>query len=480
MRRADLALVAALALGGCATAPRLSLPAVPVADEFKHGAAWRAAQPGDHLPRGEWWRDFGDPLLDELIVRADADAPTLAGAVARIDRATANARIARAGQYPSLDAWASASREDDPVSGSIGRNVAGGALSYEIDLWGRARSEASAGEAEAAAAAADMQSVRLSLHAAIAESYIVLRALDAEQALLDRTAAAYVRADQLIRTRYEGGIASGVDVSRSAAQLASVRARREILAGERASIENAIAVLVGSAPSAFTIPQGTELPRLPAITPGFPSLLLERRDDVARAERRLAAANARIGAARAALFPTLSLGLGGGLQANGAPLLGAPVVFWALGPLAAALNLFDGGRRRAQVDVREAEYRELAASYRETVLNAFREVEDALARASALARQEQALAVAAQASARSEELAFDRYRDGAADYLEVLTAQAAALDSEQAYLEVQSRRRREAVTLVRALGGGWQASVRADLASTSGVLQRTGSTPELR
>ena len=213
MRRADFVLVAALALGGCATAPPLSRPVVPVGDQFKHGAAWKAAQPGDHLPRGEWWRDFGDPLLDELIARANADAPTLAAAVARLDRAAAQARAANAGRYPSLDARASTLREDDPAGGSVGRTGAGAALSYEIDLWGRVRSAAIASEADAAAAIADLESVRLTLHAAIAESYFSLRAIDAEEALLRHTAEAYERADRLIRTRYDGGIASGVDAN---------------------------------------------------------------------------------------------------------------------------------------------------------------------------------------------------------------------------------------------------------------------------
>lgn len=455
MRRADFILVAAFALGGCATTAPLAVPVVPVADEFKHGAAWKAAHPGDHLPRGTWWRDFGDASLDELIARADAGAPSLAAAIARLDRATAQARVASAGRYPSLDARASTIRENDRAAGDVGTTVVGAALSYEIDLWGRARSEAMAGEAEAAAANADMESVRLTLHAAIAESYLVLRALDAEEALLRRTAEAYLRADRLIRTRYEGGIASGVDVSRSAAQLARVGARVEILGGDRAVVENAIAVLIGATPSSFTIQPSAELPAFPAVTPGLPSSLLERRADVARAERRLEAANARIGAARAALFPILTLGLDGGVQAGGTALLGAPATFWALGPLVAVLDLFDGGRRRAELDIREAEYRELAAGYRHTVLDAFRDVEDSLGRAAALSRQEQELELAAEAAARSEELALDRYRDGAADYLEVITAQTAALEAEQAYLSVQFQRRREAVMLVRALGGGW-------------------------
>ena len=464
MPRAKWALAAAVILGGCATSPPLAVPSTPITGEYKHGAAWQAAQPGDHLPRGEWWRGFGDATLDALIERIDGESPTLTAAVARLDRATAGARVARAGLMPSIDLRGAASRERLSAGRPIGpgvpvtadQYVLGATLGYELDLWGRVRSDVRAGEAEAAAAAADLMSIRLSLEAAVADNYLRLRGLDAQQALLDRTVAAYTKADNLIRTRYDGGIASGVDISRSQTQLSSARARAEAIAAERAAVENAIAVLVGAMPSAFALPVAQGLPAMPRVTPGLPSTLLERRPDVARAERRLIAANARIGAARGALFPSLTLGLTGGFQATGLPVLSAPTSYWALGPLAAVFNLFDGGRRRAQVDVREAEYQEIAADYRQTVLDAFREVEDSLARSTALERQERELSEAARAASRTEALALDRYRDGASDFLDVVTAQTAALEAQQAYIDAQSQRRREAVTLVRALGGGVQ------------------------
>lgn len=237
-------------------------------------------------------------------------------------------------------------------------------------------------------------------------------------------------------------------------QLSSARARAAAIAGERAGIEDEIAVLVGALPSTFSIPRADAMPALPAVTPGLPSDLVERRPDVAEAERKLNAANARIGVARAALFPAITLGLGGGFQAKAAPLLSAPTGFWALGPLSTVLNLFDGGRRRAQVDIRKADYDELAANYRQTVLGAFRDVEDALANAAALAGQENELHSAARSAARTEGLALERYRDGASDYLDVVTAQTASLDAQQAYLDVEVARRRAAVQMVRALGGG--------------------------
>jgi outer membrane protein, multidrug efflux system len=453
VRRAKWLLVPVLALAGCATTPPLEVPTPTASAEFKHGAAWHAVQPGDHLPRGEWWRDFGDPQLDALISRIDATSPTLAAAVARYDRAAATARMNRSGLLPSIDARGAVSREGRADGQSISQYVLGAALGYEIDLWGRVRSEVRAGNADAAAAAADIQSVGLSLRAAVADHYMRLRGLDAQLKLLERTVATYRRADELIRIRHEGGLASGIDRSRSQTQLSNARARREALVAERASTENAIAVLIGDVPSQFSIPVADAIPVLPAVTAGVPSALLERRPDVAQAERRLIAANARIGASRAALFPVVQLGLAGGVQATGASILSAPTSYWALGPLAAMFDIFDGGRRRAQVDVRRAEYREIAAQYRDTVLDAFREVEDALAVSTSLAAQERERHTAAEAAQRSEALALDRYQDGAADYLEVLTAQTAALDAQQALIDVVVARRRAAIAMVRALGG---------------------------
>ena len=457
MRRAEWPLVAAIALAGCATTPPLEVPTPPQPAEYKHGAAWQAVQPGDHLPRGEWWRDFGDPQLDALMARIDQSSPTLAAAVARFDRAAASLRMTRSGLLPSIDAQGTVSRDSHATRQgereTVSQYVLGAALGYEIDLWGRVRSEVRAGNADAAAAAADIESVGLSLKAAVADHYLRLRGIDAQLALLERTVAAYLRADELIRIRHEGGLVSGIDRSRSQVQLSNARARREALVAERAATENAIAVMVGDVPSQFSIPALDGLPTLPAVTAGLPSALLERRPDVAQAERRLIAANARIGAARAALFPAIRLGLAGGVQATGASILSAPTSYWALGPLAAMFDLFDGGRRRAQVDVRRAEYREVAAQYRDTVLDAFREVEDALALSASLAAQELERHRAAEAAERTERLALDRYQDGAADYLEVFTAQTAALEAQQAHIDVVVARRRAAIAMVRALGG---------------------------
>jgi len=465
MRRVSLSVFAVLLLAGCSMAPPLEIPAMRVADSYKYGAQWSEANPADHRPRGEWWRGFGDPVLDDLIARADRGNPGLAAAVARLDRAETEARLAGADLYPTFDASAAASRQRLSAGRPIGpgipvtadQYVLGGALGYEINLWGRVRDQVAASEAEAEAEAANLASVRLSLLAALADTYFQLRGLDRETALLRDTVEAYGAADELIRIRHEGGIASGVDRSRSQTQLANARARLRAISGRRAALENRIATLVGIMPADFAIASAETSGALPAVAPGLPSTLLERRPDIARAQRRLIAANARIGVARAAMFPRIDLAIMGGFQASGTPLLSAPTGYWALGPLSAVLSLFDGGRREAREDISEAEYRVLAAGYRETVLGACREVEDALANGATLADEEAERDRAAQAAARGEELALNRYRDGAANYLEVVTAQTAALEAQQALIAVQMGRRREAVTLIRALGGGMNA-----------------------
>ncbi|MFD1104472.1 efflux transporter outer membrane subunit [Sphingobium olei] len=452
-----------IASAGCSLQPDRAPPEIAVPPAFKHDGPWRNANPSDREVRGSWWEAFGDPLLNDLVVRIDAANPTLEAALANRDRALAAMREAGADRLPTITATAQASRERLSGGRPIGPGVpietnqylAGASLAYEIDLWGRVRNAVAASRADASAAEANVEAVRLSLRATLADTYFRLRGLDAEQALLQRTVAAYERASRLIGDRYDVGIASGVDRSRAASQLADARARAEAIAGERAALEHSIAILVGEVPSSFGIERAEQRVSLPRFTPGVPSALLERRPDIARAQRELSAANARIGVARAALYPDLTLGLSGGVQAVQAPIFSAPNTFWALGPLSSLAALFDGGRRRARVDISEAAYRRLAADYRATVLDAFREVEDALARTNALERQSQQQSQAATAAARTEELALIRYRDGAADYLDVVTAQTAALNAQQASIDVQVNRQRAVIALVRAVGGGY-------------------------
>ncbi|QXQ07620.1 efflux transporter outer membrane subunit [Sphingosinicellaceae bacterium] len=468
MRRARLlttsALTAALlATAACSLAPPYVAPTTVAPPAFKEVAGWTQATPADAVPRGSWWTIFGDPVLDDLEARSERASPTLAAALARYDAARGLADVTAADLVPTVTANASAGRTRASGGRPLGGGTAatynefsiGATLDYELDLWGRVRNSVRADRADAAASKADLAAVRLSLQASVADAYFRLRGLDAEAALLDQTVKAYERALDLTTTRHDGGIASGLDVSRSENILSAARAQISATANQRAVTEHEIAALVGEVASSFAITPLVRPLEPPAVAAGVPSQLVERRPDVAEAERRIAAANFRIGVARAAYFPNISLGLGGGVEATSGSLFSSPAIFWGLGPAQALLTLFDGGRRRAQVRISRAQYDEAAASYRSTVLTAFREAEDQLAATRHLAAQAIDQQAAAAAAERTRELALTRYRDGASDYLDVVTAQTASLDAERAALAVQTNRMQTAVALVRALGGSY-------------------------
>lgn len=450
-------------LAGCSLAPAYRRPAVPAADSYKEVPGWQPAG-GTIAPAGRWWQAFGDPTLDALEARIEAANPSLAAAAARYAEARAQALGARADLFPQVDAQAgygrsrqSANRPFSPgTTATYDTATVGASLAYELDLFGRVANSARAATAEAQASGSDLAAVRLGLQAALATNYFELRGLDARIVLLRQTVEAYRRAADLTDTRHRGGIASGIDVSRSDAQLASARSELDGLLADRANREHAIAILIGESPSRFSLAVADTAITPPVVPAGLPSTLLERRPDIAAAERRVYAANARIGVARAAFFPTITLGASGGYEATqGHNLLSASSSFWALGPVGAALTLFDGGARAAEVKVARARFDEAAAAYRSTVLTAFREVEDDLALARQLAAQEQDQQQAARAAEHTRDLALVRYRDGASDYLEVVTAQTAALDAERALLQIRTRRLDVAADLARALGGAF-------------------------
>lgn len=459
--RARTIALSLLPLAGCSMAPAYRPPAITPPPTYKEIPGWTAATPLDAAPRGEWWTAFNDPVLDDLERRAEQASPTLATALARYDAARAAARMSRADLFPEIGAGAQAARQrlsaNRPLGGGAAQTydnyVVGASLDYEIDLWGRVRDSVKAARADAQASAGDLTSARLSLQAAVADAYIRLRGLDSEADLLRRSVDAFTRAYDLTATRHDGGIASGVDVNRARTILANARAQISAIANQRAATEHEIAALIGAVASDFTIAPQILQPGTLTLPGTAPSTLLQRRPDIAAAERRIYAANARIGVARAAFFPSLSLGLAGGWQTTGGALLSTPSSFWALGPLSATLSLFDGGRRRAQIDISRAQYDEAAADYRATVLGAFRQVEDALAATRLLATQAVEQRDAATAAARTSDLALTRYHDGAADYLEVVTAQTEALDSERALIAVETSRMRASIALVKALGG---------------------------
>lgn len=457
-----LAVIAAPALlGACSMAPAYHPPQTIAPQDYKEVAGWTQATPLDTAPRSAWWEAFNDPILNDLEVRAEKASPTLAAALARYDRALAAARVERADLLPTVAAGSDASRQR--VSGrrfggdgnprTYSDFSIGGALDYEIDLWGRIRNDVASARADAEASEADLASARLSLQAAVADAYARLRGLDAQADLLRQTVDAFGKAYDLTVRRHDGGIASGIDVNRAQTVLGNARAQISAVAAERAATEHEIAALVGELASDFSIAPQVQSLDAPALPAGTPSSMLQRRPDIAAAERRMAAANARIGVARAAFFPTLMLGSAAGFETTHGQLFQTPNSFWGLGPLSAVLALFDGGRRKSQVKMSRAEYEELAAGYRDTVLGAFRQTEDAIATNRLLATQAAAQRTAAEAAARTSALALTRYRNGASDYLEVVIAQTDALDAQRETLALETQRMRSRVALVKAIGG---------------------------
>jgi NodT family efflux transporter outer membrane factor (OMF) lipoprotein len=451
-------------LGGCSLAPPLKTPNVPTADAYKELGPWTQAQPADRLPRDNWWMLYDNAELGELEQRLIAGNPTLAAALANYAQARALADQARAGLFPTLGINASVGRDRESANAPLrgpttptyyNSNTIGGSVSYELDLWGQIRNEVAAGEANAAASAADLENARLSLIAQLAGDYIQLRSLDRDSAILDETVTAYTRALELTEQRHGAGIAPGLDVSQAQTQLDAARSQLAQTLAQRALMEHAIAALLGVSASTFAIKPaivGITLPRVPS---GVPSTLLERRPDIAAAQRRMLAANANIGVARAAYFPTLTLGAQGGFQSTGfSNWLSAPSSFWAIGPNA-LLSVFDGGLRRAQVAQARAEFDASAANYRGTVVSAFQQVEDSLA---ALDHYHDATIdekAAVNAAQRTLDFALALYKQGATDYLTVVTSQTALLQTQLEALNLDTLQLSASVNLILALGGGW-------------------------
>ena len=458
------AFIALASVAGCSFAPPYARPTAEIPPVFKEGGPWRIAEPADLQPRGDWWTLFNDATLSGLEARVATANPTLASALSRFNQAQAYLAIAQAGAGPraEIDTSFTRNRQSDhrPLRSAnqptfYAADTISGMFSYELDLWGRVRNAVAAGRASVQASDADTAAITLSLQTQLATQYLRLRGYDEELRLLDATVAAYTQSDALIRRRFEGGIASGLDTSRSGAQLQEAEAERHDVRAARALIEHAIASLVGTPASSFTIAAGTVTPPIPATPVGVPSTLLERRPDIAAAERRVAAANAEIGVARAAFFPAITLGGSGGFQNTGGPLFTGGNTLWSIGP-GAVLALLDGGRRRAQLAIaREA--RDLAAAdYRGVVLQAFQDVEDDLALSANLSNEAVAQDEAVRQAAITEQLSLNRYVEGASTYLDVVTAQATALRTRRAAIVLRTRRLQTSVRLIAATGGGWK------------------------
>jgi NodT family efflux transporter outer membrane factor (OMF) lipoprotein len=468
MKRYFSLAAALLSVTGCAVGPDYQRPAEPVPPAFKEQAGtesvaasdWKRAEPRDALLKANWWEIFGDPQLNAFEGQIDVSNQTIAQAEAQFRGARAAIRGARADFWPTISASAAVTRAHTAVTntapGTTGTlYTASGDVSYEVDMWGRIRRSVESSVAAAQASAADLETIRLSMHAELAIDYFQLRSLDVEKRLLETNVDAYAKALQLTINRYNQGVVSGIDVAQAQTQLENTRAQATDLGVFRAQLEHAIATLIGKAPADFAIEAGESVTPVPAIPFGLPSDLLERRPDVAAAERRMAAANAQVGVAISAYFPKLLLAAAGGYGSSSlSNWFSLPNRFWSVGPELAAL-LFDGGKRRSVTEQAQAAYDSSVAVYRLQVLTALQEVEDNLAALKILGQEAQEQAAATAAAEKAVVLAQNRYSAGITTYLEVITAQAVALADERAAIDIQSRRLTAAVNLIKALGGGW-------------------------
>lgn len=465
------AVLALVSLAGCSMAPAYQPPALSVTPTaFRESGPWVPAVPGTAGGNAEWWQGFGDPLLDQLETRVAKDSPTLAAALARHDSAQAYVRELSSARFPTIGVGTqlTADRQSDtrPLRGAnqpdlYGAHTIDGTISYEADVWGRVRNSVAQGRANAEASADDAAFIRLSLQAQLASDYVELRGLDRQADVLAKALVDYTQADTVTRRRLAGGIASGIDVGASGALLADAQAQVADVHNSRALLEHAIASLIGVPPESLIIaPAATPL-SLPAVPLGLPSTLLQRRPDVAAAERRVFAANRAIGVARAAFFPALQLGGEGGLQSTAlAGLIAAPSLFWTIGPSLAA-TVFDGGRRHARVVESRAAWAEAGDQYRETALAAFQQVEDGLSQLHNLGDEAAAENRAADQAEIAQRASYSRYVKGVANYLDVLTVQTTALATRRRAEQITTQRLLASIDLCRALGGGWATPAKA-------------------
>ena len=452
-------------LGGCLVGPNYVRPPAPVPAAYKEGADWKPAEPRDAVNRGKWWEIFGDAKLNALIEQVDVSNQTVRAAEAKLRQAEALVEQSRAGLWPTLALGATATRSRSPnVAGSAANATAPVNIfnlpltaTWAPDLWGGVRRTIEGNVASAQASAANVAAARLLAQSQLAINYFQLRVLDSRRQLLDTSVAAYQRSLDVTRNRYNAGVAARVEVVLAETQLKSTRAQAIDVGVQRAQFEHAIAVLTGKAPAELSIAVERLAIAIPGIPPGLPSQLLERRPDIASAERQMAAANAQIGLAQAAYFPSLTLSASTGFRTNvPSDWFTVPHRFWSVGP-ALAETLFDGGLRRAVSKQAQAAYDANIATYQQTVLGAFKEVEDNLAALRILEEEARAQDEAVQSARQSTELTLNQYKAGTVNYLSVVVVQAAQLNNEANAVSVLGQRLVAAVTLVQALGGGWTA-----------------------
>lgn len=459
-RRTHLALAFAALLAGCAVGPRYEQPSTSLPATWKEAAAaegWLPAAPADALDRGEWWKLFGDPALDELAARVQVSNQNIAAAVANYAQAQALVREQRAALFPTVTADGSARRSGARNTSPSSTASASLQADWAPDVWGRLRQAVSGAQASAQASEADLASARLSAVGELATNYFSLREADAELQLLAVTLQGYERSLEIARNRYNAGIAAQTDVLQAQTLYVNTQAERVALQRTRDTLEHAIAVLVGAAPAEFVLRPADWTPVVPGIPAGVPSTLLQRRPDIAAAERAVAAANAQIGIARSAYFPSLTLNAALSSSASRVgDLFNASNMLWSLG-LSVAQTVFDAGAIGARVDAAKASHEAAVAGYRQTVLTAFQNVEDQLTAGASLAQQEGLRREASAAADLTEQQFLNRYRQGQVSYTDVVTAQVSALNARRTLLQLQVNRQSAAVALIQALGGGWQA-----------------------
>ena len=459
-----------LVLNGCSTGPRYARPTLPapVPSAYKEAQGWKTAEPGDQTFRGKWWEIFGDAQLNALEEQVAVSNQELKAAEARLREARALIRFNRAAEFPTITTAPSLSsvrnsvhRPNYPASSgseATGDLVLPFDLSYELDFWGRVRRTVEAAREEAQATAADLETARLSLQAELALDYFELRSADAQKQLLDDTVKAYTNALRLMTNRFAGGVAPKSDVAQAQTQLDTTRVQATDTAVQRTAFEHAIATLIGKPPAAFSLDPASGNIQPPNISVGLPAQLLERRPDIAAAERRVAEANEQIGIARAAFFPTVMLNASAGFEGTSiANWFSWPSHFWAVGP-AMLQTLFDAGRRRATSEAALANYDATVADYRQTTLTAFQQVEDNLAALRILEQEAEQQQHAVNSAEESLRLFTNRYKGGVDTYLQVITAQTFVLTNARNSVDILRRRMDASVLLIKALGGGWNVS----------------------
>jgi multidrug efflux system outer membrane protein len=475
LRNAPPAIGIAALLVGCAVGPDYRRPPAEVPPSWQPEAPWHEAAPEDAALKGNWWELFQDPQLNPLVAQALADNQNLRVAASRLEQARDQLTIARSALFPEIELSSSASRSKNsanrPLAAYTTPNQStvqndfrlGPSVNYEIDLFGRVRREVEGARATAQQAEADFENTRLMLMAALVTDYYSLRELDAEMDVVRHSLDLQNDALTFVSSRHDLGFATGLDLAQQQALFDASATQLELLQNQRAQFEHAIATLIGTPAPSFSLPPASSAPPLPVLPVGLPSDLLQRRPDVASAERAMAAANARIGVARAAYFPSIDLlpGIGtpsAGWESNAlATLFAAPSRLWSIG-ISASQTLFDAGKTRANVRFADADYTAAVASYRQTVLTAMEEVENGITGLATLARAERQANASVRSAQRAFDIATDRYKGGVDTYLDVITAQQTLLTNQRQAVQIQGQQFTTAVFLVKALGGGWSTS----------------------